>query len=218
MVIALVFMGVCIGVGVKLTPRVLKMLRHVLTTPPPSQGSSRVTFRPDVPSRSGTRASTSRPATQPTPKPTEATPMPDGVPDHLPVRVKQYFLARSEVAFLAALEACLPPGYRVFPNVRLNDLFFITTRHPGQQKGTYARLRDKHVDFLVVSLPDHQPRFAIELDGASHDNAQQQYRDAVKDVAFRSAGLPLVRLRAEGTYTPDSLREMLREHLSAVRA
>ncbi|GGS09889.1 hypothetical protein GCM10008960_40160 [Deinococcus sedimenti] len=145
-------------------------------------------------------------------------PTPAGVPDELPVRIKQHFLARSESAFLAALETSLPGGYRVFPNVRLNDLFFITTRHPGQQKGTYARLRDKHVDFLVVSLPEHRPVFAIELDGASHDNAQQQYRDAVKDVAFRSAGLPLIRLRAEIVHTPASLRNVLSQHLSVGRA
>ncbi|MXV21303.1 DUF2726 domain-containing protein, partial [Deinococcus xianganensis] len=51
-----------------------------------------------------------------------------------------------------------------------------------------------------------------------HDNAQQQYRDAVKDVAFRSAGLPLVRLRAEVQHTAASLRAVLSEHLSIGRA
>ncbi|MFC4636716.1 DUF2726 domain-containing protein [Deinococcus hohokamensis] len=132
-----------------------------------------------------------------------------GVPAGLPVHTKQYFFSRSEAAFLASLEKALPAGYRVFPNVRLNDLFLISTKDLKQKQGTYARLRNKHVDFLIVALPDHRPVFAIELDGASHNNRKQQYRDAVKDVAFRSAGLPLVRLRAETRLDAASLRSVL---------
>ncbi len=232
LIIALVFMGLCIGVGVALAPRALKLLSAATTgVPVSSVRSPRPASRPATPAGSRSPGGTgrhpdpnpfpgldaeirARVAAQTSTPPASSAPTPDGVPDQLPVRTKQYFLARSEVAFLAALEASLPGGYRVFPNVRLNDLFFITTRHPGQQKGAYARLRDKHVDFLVVALPEHRPVFAIELDGASHDNAQQQYRDAVKDVAFRSAGLPLIRLRAEVQYSPASLRTALSEHLS----
>lgn len=40
----------------------------------------------------------------------------------------------------------------------------------------------------------HRPVLALELDGASHGSEKQQHRDAVKDVAFRSAGLKLLRL------------------------
>lgn len=135
-----------------------------------------------------------------------------GVPDTLPVKTKQWFFSRSESAFFKELEAALPPGYRVFPNVRLNDLFLI---QPGaQQRATYARLRDKHVDFLIVRTEDFRPYLAIELDGASHDQAQQQYRDAVKDVVFRSAGLTLLRLRAEPNYRQQELALMLAPYFS----
>ncbi|CAM4032647.1 hypothetical protein DEMA109039_04395 [Deinococcus marmoris] len=57
---------------------------------------------------------------QPTP------PVRSEIPDHLPIKVKGYFFSRSEQAFFRVLEEALPPGYRVFPNVRLNDLFLIT--------------------------------------------------------------------------------------------
>ncbi|THF87169.1 DUF2726 domain-containing protein [Deinococcus sp. KSM4-11] len=90
--------------------------------------------------------------------------------------------------------------------VRLNDIFYSATRHPGQQRAAYARLRDKHVDFLVVALPELRPVLALELDGDSHDNDAQRYRDAVKDVAFASAGLPLIRARAETVWTPEAIR------------
>ena len=56
-------------------------------------------------------------------------------------------------------------------------------------------MRDKHVDFVIVDAADHfRPLLAIELDGKSHQKAEQQYRDSVKDVIFRSGGLKLLRL------------------------
>ncbi|MFB9993113.1 DUF2726 domain-containing protein [Deinococcus oregonensis] len=134
--------------------------------------------------------------------------VPGGIPESLPIKLKGYFFSKSELAFFQTLEGALPQGFRVFPNVRLNDLFLITAPQ-HQRQGTYARLRDKHVDFLIVALPDFRPVCAIELDGASHDQPQQQYRDAVKDVAFRSAGLPLLRLRAEGNHTRQSVQKLL---------
>lgn len=139
------------------------------------------------------------------------------VPTSLPLKTKQWFFSRSECAFFKELEAALPAGYRVFPNVRLNDLFLI--QQGAQQRATYARLRDKHVDFLIVRTDDFRPWLAIELDGASHDTTQQQYRDAVKDVAFRSAGLALLRMRAEPKYRRQDLALLLAPYFtgSAVR-
>ena len=87
------------------------------------------------------------------------------------------------------------------------------TAAPQQRQATYARLRDRHVDFLIVALPDHRPVAATLLDGKSHDSSKQQHRDAVKDTAFRSAGLPLLRVRAEAIHTPASLTALLQPHL-----
>lgn len=134
------------------------------------------------------------------------------VPESLPLRAKDYFFSRSENAFFGLLEQALPNGYRVFPNVRLNDLFLITTRENGLKQSTLGRLRDKHVDFVIVALPDYRPVLCIELDGVSHNTPAQQYRDAVKDTAFRSGGLKLVRLRTEQKHSRESLRKLLAEH------
>lgn len=99
------------------------------------------------------------------------------------------------------LELALPEGYRVLPNVRLNDIFAIKTRRYGEKQGAKARLRNKHMDFLVVRLPDFRAVIAIELDGTSLNNAKQQYGDAVNDAAFRSAQLSLVCLRADMSHS-----------------
>lgn len=135
------------------------------------------------------------------------------VPDHLPVSVKPRFFSRSEQALYTALTEVLHGSdYTVFPNVRLNDIFKIDVKD-AERQSAYARLRDKHVDFLIVALDEHQPVVAIELDGDSHKAAVQQKRDRVKDTAFRSAGLPLLRLDAGHKHTADSLFTVLLPHL-----
>lgn len=136
--------------------------------------------------------------------PSKAAPPTSSVPETLPVEVKRYFFSRDENAFYRALcEATRGTSFQIFPNVRLNDIFKVKTDAPA---GTNNRLQNKHVDFLIVdTAQDHRPVLAIELDGRSHGSERQQHRDAVKDVAFKSAGLKLVRLPSR-TYTADEVR------------
>ena len=131
------------------------------------------------------------------------------VPDSLPVSARRYFFSADENAFFRALEdALVGTGYRAFPNVRLNDLF--TIDDPAQRGAVLGRLRDKHVDYVIVDAADHfRPLLAIELDGKSHQKAEQQYRDSVKDVIFRSGCLTLLRLPSR-RYAVAELRNELR--------
>jgi len=122
-----------------------------------------------------------------------------------PVKVKRSLLTRSERAFYQALCEVVPPGRLVLTAVRLSDLFSVQ----AQPEQMAARLRDKHVDFLVVSLPDFRPLVGIELDGASHGAAEQAYRDAVKDGLFQSGGLRLLRFGTRRLPTPEQLRHAL---------
>jgi very-short-patch-repair endonuclease len=73
-------------------------------------------------------------------------------------------------------------------------------------------LIQKHVDFVIISLPECRPVLAIELDGASHLNAKQQFRDAVKDAAFAKSGLELVRIE-NGQVTKNRVQSLLKPHL-----
>nr|WP_255638990.1 DUF2726 domain-containing protein [Deinococcus betulae] len=136
------------------------------------------------------------------------------VPTTLPVQAKRYFFARSERALYDLLiQALAGSSYQVFPNVRLNDLFLIKEKGTAYQ-ATLGRLRDKHVDFVIVDArQDFRPVVAIELDGASHEAAAQQYRDQVKDVIFRSGGLPLLRLKTTDTQSVASLKVLLAPYL-----
>ncbi|OLV16249.1 hypothetical protein BOO71_0012445 [Deinococcus marmoris] len=136
----------------------------------------------------------------------------DALPPHLAVEIRTPFFDLSEGAFFQTLERALPPGYRAFPNVGLFDLFQIVAASPVQQ-AAFARLRDEHIDFLIVVLDGYRPVAAIEVSGRNADHAEQSRRDAAKDLIFRSAGLLLLRLRAEEDHTQASLEAVLWAHL-----
>ena len=98
--------------------------------------------------------------------PTDSRP----IPAAFPVQAKQYFFSHSEHAFYEMLlEALNGSAYTVFPNVRLNDLMLIKASG-SERQAVLGRLRDKHVDFLIVERGQYKPVLGIELDGASHEN------------------------------------------------
>lgn len=134
----------------------------------------------------------------------------NSVPDYIPVSTKRYFFSQDENTFFRSLEESLQgTSYRVFPNVRLEDLFIITDH--AQRASVRGRLKAKHVDFLIVDASqDFKPVMAIELDGRSHQRERQQYNDQVKNVIFRSAGLPLYRLESH-RYRPEEIIEKVKQ-------
>lgn len=146
----------------------------------------------------------------PPPGPTD--PPAEELPEHLAVKLHTPFFSLAEGAFFRTLEQALPPGYRAFPNVRLYDVFQIVAALPPQQ-AALSRLRDEHIDFLIVSLDGHHPVAGIELSGKAADHAEQSRSDWAKELAFHSAGLLLLRLRAEEDHTQDSLEALLWRYL-----
>lgn len=131
------------------------------------------------------------------------------LPERFPVAPKRYFFSPDENVFFRSVEESLSGSpYRVFPNVRLGDVLRITDQK--EYASVRGRLKDKHVDFLIVDTSkDFQPVLAIELDGRSHQREPQQHRDAVKDLLFRSAGLPLYRLESR-KYQPHEIAEIMK--------
>lgn len=130
------------------------------------------------------------------------------LPARFDVKKRRAFLVRSERSVYEKLLEAVPADVLVFAGVRLQDV--LETR--PDDRATYGRLQDKHLDFLLVSLHDYRLLVGVELDGESHDAAEQKYRDAVKDLLLASAGLPLVRITTKETHTADSLRARLEKY------
>jgi Protein of unknown function (DUF2726) len=126
---------------------------------------------------------------------------------------KPYFFTRSENEFFGLLQRTLEGrNVMVFPKARVADVLEST----GDGRAGFNRISQKHVDYLLVSLPNFQPVMAIELDGKSHGSEKQQKGDAVKDQAFKSAGLPLVRVPVSRDLSDVMLLSILEPHLKPV--
>jgi Protein of unknown function (DUF2726) len=100
----------------------------------------------------------------------------------------------------------------VFPKVWVADVL----ESAGGDRVGFNRISQKHVDFLLVSLPNFQPVMAIELDGKPHGSEKQQKGDAVKDQVFKSAGMPLVRVPVSRDLSDVMLLSILEPHLKPV--
>jgi hypothetical protein len=124
------------------------------------------------------------------------------------------FMSKAERAFFRVLQQAVGRGGLVFAKVRLADLLTPAggIGNEGYQ-AAFNRISAKHVDFVICGPDDVVPRLAIELDDASHRQATRQERDAFIDAALHSAGLPLLRVPAQGDYVMQELRRQLAEYL-----
>lgn len=76
----------------------------------------------------------------------------------------------------------------------------------------YARNPLTHVDFLLFRRMDKSPLLAIEVDGTAYHSSDsiQAERDQKKDRILGKCGIPLLRLRSDGSGEREKIEEQLR--------
>ena len=118
----------------------------------------------------------------------------------------------AERRFLAALgRAVAGQPVAIYGKVRVADL--LTPAKTAYRRAwwkAFTRISSKHIDFVLVHPETSAVLVAIELDDRSHDRAERRTRDQFLDRAFREAGLPLIRIKAQHGYNTDTLREEIR--------
>lgn len=115
------------------------------------------------------------------------------------------FLSPAELSFYRALELATRGRFAVLPKVNLRDLFYSPTRGLTDLN----RVSQKHVDFVLSDIETLRPLLGIELDDASHSRPSAEKRDAVKDAAFASAQLPLLRIPARRGYATAEITALI---------
>ena len=118
-----------------------------------------------------------------------------------PYRRVGSLLTPAELLFFRTLERVVGPGYYLFPKVRLGDLV-VVPEGTDNSRGWFARVGQKHVDFLLCDRHSLAPVLVIELDDSSHLTARRQERDRFVDASLAAAGLPIVRVVARKEYNP----------------
>lgn len=121
----------------------------------------------------------------------------------------------AERTFLAALgQAVAGQPVAIYGKVRVADLLTpAKTAYRRTWWNAFRQISSKHIDFVLVHPETSAILVAIELDDRSHDRAERRTRDQFLDRAFREAGMPLIRIKAQRGYATDSLREAIRRGL-----
>jgi len=105
----------------------------------------------------------------------------------------------SEARFYGVLEAALGEKWRVMVQVPLSKLVEPREGLDGRTKQSLRNKIDrKTVDYVVCEAVTLRPRFAVELDGTSHDAAKRKERDGFVEGVLEGAGVKLVRFDRRG--------------------
>ena len=132
------------------------------------------------------------------------------VPPLPPFAKRNYFFSAAERSLYEIL-CRLTPEHTVFAKVRLADL--VRVQVSGREFWQrFDSIKAKHVDFVVCDEA-LAPVVAVELDDASHDEADRLARDQFVDSVLQSAALPIVHVRAKRGYVIDEIRQLLAPHL-----
>ena len=102
---------------------------------------------------------------------------------------KDRVMNESEQALFINLQKTLGDRYVVLSKVRIED--FVEATHGASGYGARGRIKSRHVDFLVCDRATTKPLLAVELDGKSHREEDQQKRDRFVDEIYRTIGLPI---------------------------
>jgi hypothetical protein len=116
-----------------------------------------------------------------------------GETEKLPYRKREWLLDHtSEKDFYAVLEkACqqVMGSCRVMVQVQLSRLIEVEAGLAfGESQKWRNKIDRKSVDYVVCDAGTLRPRFAVELDGTSHDSPKRKERDSFVERALEGAG------------------------------
>ena len=126
-------------------------------------------------------------------------------------RLRQDFLSPTEMSFFKAAEIATRGRFSVMTKVNLADLLTSPTRDIR----VWNKINQKHLDFLLLDIETMRPALAIELDDSSHKRDTVARADRLKDEAFASAGLPLMRVQARRGYSSNEIRSLIESAIGA---
>lgn len=120
----------------------------------------------------------------------------------LPYRLREPFLASTELALFRALDEMVGRRYLICPKVALNDVFYIV--RPNENVHFFNKFFRKHVDFLLCDPQTLAPVFGVEIVRPNSKNEARETDKFIEEL-FTGAGLPLVHVQSSEVYDPSDL-------------
>lgn len=131
---------------------------------------------------------------------------------------KDSLLTEAEKQFFTVLQQVVGECYLIFSQVSLLEILSpIAGPSSRLRYSAHNRIQAKHIDFLLCEKETTRPLVAIELDDSSHSRADRTARDDFLNDAFKSANLPLLRIRVASHYDSVTLQASINSVLDKVK-
>lgn len=125
-----------------------------------------------------------------------------------PFAMHQSVLSKSELEFYKELVKYVDINHIILLKVSLNDLFYTTLTINEVKRDAHKKIADEHADFLICDKQTLKPLYAISLDHSVHLIKERLTKLRYIDRAYKSAGLPLVRIQAKSPYTEQDFYDL----------
>lgn len=129
-------------------------------------------------------------------------------PARLPYEPRKALVTKSELRFYKSLRKAALDDWEVFAMVRIADILKVT-EHTAKRRTWLNKILSKHIDFVLCNPNTLEAVVAIELDDVSHQRPERIERDKFVNLAFESAGLPLLRIPVEPSYKAREVRDLI---------
>lgn len=127
-------------------------------------------------------------------------------------QVQPHFVTDTELKFYRSLLTATDADYVICPKVRVADVLRVPSiKH---NYGSFLKISQKHVDFLVCDAVTLQPKAAIELHDWTHQSRKRRERDEFLRSAFASAGFPYLEVQVSQMHDVHALKMALTDMLS----
>ena len=131
-----------------------------------------------------------------------------------PYQQLTFLFTPAERSFLQVLDRTVGEDYRVFGKVRCADVLKVSRGlDRSEWQKAFNRIQSKHFDYVVCRSSDFSILLAIELDDKSHSRRERVERDKFLNQAAQAAGLHLLRVKCQQSYSEEEIKEQLRLHL-----
>lgn len=141
-----------------------------------------------------------------------------GTATSLPYARHERLFTPAERNFYFALRAAVGDRYAIFGKVRVADLVKVT-RKTDDKRGfrAFARISQKHVDFVLCHPSTLEIICAVELNDSSHDLKNRVERDQFLTKVFHHIGLPIAWIKARSSYQSKEIAAAVAQAIADTR-
>ncbi|MHA3774730.1 DUF2726 domain-containing protein [Verrucomicrobiota bacterium sgz303538] len=127
-----------------------------------------------------------------------------------PYEPAKALLTAGERAFSKVLYEAVGNDFQICHKVRVADVIVVRQGVSNKHRmRCFGRISSKHLDFVLCDPDSFEILVILELDDRSHREASRRERDAFIDEAITAAGLPILHVPAQRSYSARKLRTQI---------